>query len=74
MEVKSITDGYGKADGAFCPDKMAEAGVDVMSLSSALVHALEPFSALLKDGHGFGAYINGDDGSIIGFTAPTREP
>jgi hypothetical protein len=70
MEVRSITDGDGQADGAFCPDKMAKAGVDSLNLSQALAAALGPFAGLLKDGHGFGAYINGDEGSVIGFTAP----
>ena len=72
MEVRSITDGDGQADGAFCPDKMAGAGVDNLALTQALAAAMGPFAALLKDGHGFGAYVNGDDGSVIGFTAPNE--
>lgn len=73
MEVKSITDGNGEEDGAFCPEKMAEAGVDNLWLSEALSAALAPFAGLLKDGHGFGAYVSGDDGTVIGFTAPENQ-
>ncbi len=74
MEVKSITDGNGEDDGAFCPEKMANAGVDNLRLARALNSALEPFAGLLKDGHGFGAYVNGNDGKVIGFTAPDKSP
>lgn len=73
MDVTSITDGEGEPHGAFCPDKMAAAGVDSITLSTALANKLGPFTALLKDGHGFGAYVRGDDGSVIGFTAPETD-
>tara|TARA_R110000737_G_scaffold322789_1_gene335212 strand:+ start:1155 stop:1382 length:228 start_codon:yes stop_codon:yes gene_type:complete len=73
MDVMSITDGETETNGAFCPDKMAAAGVDSISLSTALANKLGPFTALLKDGYGFGAYVRGDNGSVIGFTAPETD-
>jgi hypothetical protein len=72
MEVKSITDGKDDTEGAFCPKKMAAEGVDNYTLCEALNNALAPFAGLLKDGHGFGAYVNGDDGTVIGFSAPEK--
>lgn len=56
------------AEGAFCRERMAQAGVDSMTLSSALANRLGPFAALLKDGMGFAVVDrgNGDDVSIIG--------
>jgi hypothetical protein len=72
MKKISLTDGNG-SDGAFCPQKMAAAGVDNLQLSNILNQSLSPLASLLKDGCGFGLYINGDDGSVVGLKAPDKE-
>ena len=70
MKVVGITQGADQPDGAFCLDKLSAAGIDAVRLSEALAKALGPFVPLLKDGHGFGATLNGESGSVIGFTSP----
>jgi len=70
MEVKSLTDSKDNPDGAFCPQRMAEANIDNVLLVRAITAAMQNFAPLLKNGHGVGVYVTGDDASVIGFTAP----
>lgn len=72
MKMTDLTDSTTANAGAFCPAKLAEEGINTLTLITALTDALSPFAGLLKDGHGFGAYVNGEDGSVIGFTAPSE--
>jgi len=55
-------------EGAFDPDRMARAEVDGAVLSHLLSENLGHFSALLRDGHGFGVIVRDGRATIMGLT------
>lgn len=67
MKKIAITAGKGTGDeAAFCPERMAAAGVNDADLSQALSKALGMFSGLLRDGCGVAVIASGDGASITG--------
>lgn len=73
MKQINIADGADGEMGAFCPEMMRRSGLDNFTICQALAAAMQPFAGLLRDGCGVGVYVDGEDGSIIGFTAPEKE-
>lgn len=65
-EIGLIPNESDNCDAAFCRSKMAEIGVDSMSLSRGLSQALAPFASLLREGKGLALIIHGDDASVVG--------
>lgn len=67
MKVIDLIPGSnGSKEAAFCPEKMAEAGVSPVMLTRALNERLAPFAGLLADGKGLAIAVNGEDGSFFG--------
>jgi|GEM_PF-2724396 len=65
-EIDLIPGTDGLQETAFCPEKMAAAGLDAVTLMRAIQESLAPFAGLLADGKGVALAVNGEDGSIFG--------
>ncbi|GGF73349.1 hypothetical protein SAMN05216376_111159 [Mameliella alba] len=55
---------------AFSREKMDEASIDSMKLSSLLAENLGHFATLLEDGAGFAVYVRDGEATVTGIKAP----
>lgn len=67
-EIDLIPGTDSSKEAAFCPEKMAAAGVDAVTLMRALNERIAPFAGLLADGKGLAITVNGENGSLVGLT------
>lgn len=74
MELLEIVELTGGEEGAFCPDKIAHAGLNDLQVLDALQARIAPLAGLLRNDCGFAVVVNGDDGKVVGVREHAETP